>query len=387
MMLRFGVAVGFYALLNFLVATRLASHLVMEPHQTVLFYSGSFLFFLIQLWGPFGGHLIADFRKNHAKFLKTISVSIWVSYAAIGMFSCLMMFTFLVDVGGVIWQLLSAPDNMAAFHTNQIYIISALTALSLVGGFIQAAMGPRVIEVDIPLKNLPDSFDGLRIVQVSDLHISHTIGKSYAQDVVRVVNQLAPDVIVLTGDFIDGTVHHLRDDISPIASLSAPHGVYFITGNHEYYWGAKEWIAHFQSMGIRVLMNEHVRLSRAGDEIVLAGVTDYSTLKMKGVDATNPMKAIQNVPEDMVKILLAHQPVTYKLAYDAGYDLQLSGHTHGGQYFPFNVFIGLFQKYYKGLNLHKDMWIYVNRGTGYWGPPLRLGVPAEITLIKLRSMH
>lgn len=389
MTLQFFIATGIFSILNILVATRLASHVPMIPQQSTVFYFVFLLFFLVQIWGPFGGHLMADIGQKPGWISYLLRVTVWISYAALGTFTCLMMFTFLVDLGGLVWQWVRPPVDVASFHLNELRLIALLTVIALVGGLIQASLGPKVVYVDVPLKNLPESFHGFRIAQISDLHISHTIGKSYAQEVVDKTNAIGADVVALTGDFIDGTVTHLKDDIAPLGDLVAPQGVYFITGNHEYYWGADEWIAHFKSMGITVLMNDSVRLYKGGHEIALAGVTDYSTLKMKrgNVERMDPAKAAQGISEGMIKILLAHQPITYKWSQPAGYDLQLSGHTHGGQYFPFNLFIGLFQKFYKGLNQYQDMWIYVNTGTGYWGPPLRLGVPAEITVVTLVSAH
>jgi len=159
--------------------------------------------------------------------------------------------------------------------------------------------------------------------------------------------------------------------------------VYFVTGNHEYYWNAPAWSAEMRRLGARVLDNEHVVLQRGAGHLVLAGVPDYSTRHLPEGQRSDPARALRGAPADAVKILLAHQPASYADAQAAGFDLQLSGHTHGGQYFPFSQLIRFFQRYYKGLNRHGGLWVYVNRGTGYWGPPLRAGVPAEITLLTL----
>jgi predicted MPP superfamily phosphohydrolase len=188
----------------------------------------------------------------------------------------------------------------------------------------------------------------------------------------------------LTGDFADGPVEDFGQELSPIADLKAPHGKYFVTGNHEYYWDLTGWLARFKEMGMRLLSNEHVIIECGGGAIILAGVTDYSTVGMGTDHACNPKRALVGAPSNLTKILLAHQPATYRMAHEADFDLQLSGHTHGGQYFPFSFLIRYFQRYYRGLNRHENMWVYVNSGTGYWGPPLRLGAPSEITLITLR---
>jgi predicted MPP superfamily phosphohydrolase len=242
-----------------------------------------------------------------------------------------------------------------------------------------------VRHVEIPLPNLPAGFDNLKIVQISDIHAGPIIGRKYVENVVRIANSLKPDLIVLTGDFVDGTVGDLKDELSSLATLATPLGTFYVTGNHEYYWGASEWTETFSTFGIRVLTNEHEIIRRNGDAIILAGVTDYSAYRMMPGEASDPGKALKGSPAGLTRILLAHQPASYKLAHKAGFDLQLSGHTHAGQYFPFCLFIGLFQRYYKGLNRFENMWVYVNSGTGYWGPPLRTGVPSEITQITLRK--
>ena len=177
----------------------------------------------------------------------------------------------------------------------------------------------------------------------------------------------------------------MTHEIAPLGDLRARDGVFFVTGNHEYFWDAAAWTAKFRALGAQVLNNEHALIRRGGAAIVVAGVTDYSTRHMGAPHGSDPAAALAGAPQDTAKILLAHQPASYAAASAAGFDLQLSGHTHSGQYFPFNLMIGYFQRYYRGLNRHSDMWIYVNRGTGYWGPPLRAGVPSEITLLVLRA--
>ena len=193
----------------------------------------------------------------------------------------------------------------------------------------------------------------------------------------------APDMIALTGDFADSNPDDVEQAITPLADLTAAHGVYFVTGNHEYFWDAAAWMAAFRRLGAKVLTNEHTVIGRGTDAVVVAGVTDISTRRMGPPHGSNPAAALAGAPPT-TKILLAHQPASCVDAEKAGADLQLSGHTHSGQYFPFNLMIGWFQRYYKGLNRHGALWVYVNQGTGYWGPPLRAGVPAEVTLLILR---
>jgi predicted MPP superfamily phosphohydrolase len=246
-------------------------------------------------------------------------------------------------------------------------------AATVVLGLWQASH-PVVYRVRIPVRGLPPRFTGFSIAQVTDLHVGPTIRRARVQRVVNLVNGLAPDLVALTGDLVDGPVRNLAPDVAPIAQLRAPHGVYFVTGNHEYYWDAVEWMAEFAGLGVRVLANEHRLIERGPDAILLAGITDY---------AGNPERALAGAPDGLVKIVLAHQPAAFAMTHAAGFDLQLSGHTHAGQYFPFTLLVGFFQRFYKGLNRYRNMWIYVSRGTGYWGPPLRAFMPAEITLITL----
>jgi predicted MPP superfamily phosphohydrolase len=255
---------------------------------------------------------------------------------------------------------------------------------SAIAGITQAAKGPKIYDIEIPLKDLPEQFEGFKIAQISDLHAGPTIGQHYTQKVVEMTNELNADVIALTGDFADGDVAHLRTALQPLAQLHAKHGVFFVTGNHEYYWDLEGWLAEYRRLGARVLLNEHVVLRHNGSEIVVAGVTDYTAGQMEPTHASDPAKSLKGAPANTIKILLAHQPASYEEAYKAGFDLQLSGHTHGGQFFPWSLVVRLVQKYYRGLNQHENMWVYVNRGTGYWGPPLRFTIPPEITLIRLR---
>src|SRR5262249_48682053 len=151
--------------------------------------------------------------------------------------------------------------------------------------------------------------------------------------------------------------------------LKAKHGMFFVTGNHEYYWDVDQWLAEYRRLGMRTLMNEHVLIQQNGSELILAGVTDYSASQMDSAHRSDPSAAINGANPNAIKILLAHQPSSYPAAYASGYDLMLSGHTHGGQFFPWSVVVGLAHRYYKGLYKHENMWIYVSRGTGYWGPP------------------
>ncbi len=253
-------------------------------------------------------------------------------------------------------------------------------------GVSQAQRIPEIKEVLIPIVGLPDDLKGFRIVQITDIHVGPTLGRSFVEGVVQAVNGLKPHVIALTGDLADGTVEQLADDVAPLRNLESSYGKFFVTGNHEYYSGVLEWVEKVKSLGFTVLLNEHRVICSGRGRLVLAGVTDYRGGQFIPSHQQNPQKALEGCPATDVKILLAHQPKSIFEAAAAGYDLQISGHTHGGQFFPWNLFVGLFQPYVSGLHTHEKTQIYVSRGTGYWGPPVRVGSPSEITLIQLTSL-
>jgi predicted MPP superfamily phosphohydrolase len=258
-------------------------------------------------------------------------------------------------------------------------VAGALTAY----GMYEARRKPGIIELSIEIKKLPESFEGFRIVQITDIHAGLTVRRDWVETIVRQVEALNPDLIAFTGDLADGSVPDLKDDVAPLIELQAPHGKYFVTGNHEYYSGAEAWVEHVGKMGYDVLMNEHRTITRKGSSIVLAGVADYSAGGFVPQHASDPKKAIAGAPADAVKVLMAHQPRSLYAAETLGYDLMLSGHTHGGQFFPWNLAATIGQPFIKGLHNRNGTWIYVSKGTGYWGPPVRLGARSEITAFTL----
>jgi predicted MPP superfamily phosphohydrolase len=262
-------------------------------------------------------------------------------------------------------------------------ILAAALTLTAVGAW--RARRPRVVRVAVPIAGLPDDLNGFRIVQLSDLHVGPTIRRRFVQTIVDTANRLDADVVALTGDVADGTVPALRQDVAPLADLRARYGKFFVSGNHEYYWDAARWAAEIERLGFSVLANAHRLLRRGRGRLLLAGVSDASASYRHPDEASDPVAALAGAPESDVKVLLAHQPRSAYAARAAGFDLQLSGHTHGGQYFPFNLLVRLFQPFVAGLHRLEEMWLYVSRGTGYWGPPLRLGAPSEITLIELEA--
>ncbi|WP_300666865.1 metallophosphoesterase [Desulfoluna sp.] len=249
-----------------------------------------------------------------------------------------------------------------------------LTGFALKG----ALTPPQVITLTHPTPH--GGLRGLRIVQISDIHVSHTIRRGMVERIVTMVSSLAPDIVVLTGDLVDGSVSMLRHGVAPLAGLHAPMGNYFITGNHEYYSGVYPWLEEIKRLGFTVLLNSHQTLDYKGTPLVLAGVTDFHAGRIVPEHASSPKQALAGAPEDAYRILLAHQPLSFPEAKAENCHLTLSGHTHGGQYFPFTWMIHLVQPWVAGLYEEEGHRLYVNRGTAFWGPPLRLGSPSEITL-------
>lgn len=248
----------------------------------------------------------------------------------------------------------------------------------------EARRKPTIVRNDLPIANLPEGLDGFTIAQISDTHIGPTIRGDWMQMVADEVNKLGADMIVHTGDMVDGSVADLNGAVKPIADLNAPHGVWLCTGNHEYYSGVEQWMAEAERLGMTVLNNENRIIDTGKGKILLAGVTDYRGGRIYPPHESSPKRAMSGAVGHDVSILLAHQPRSVFEASEAGFDVQLSGHTHGGQYFPYTLAVHLFQPYVRGLHLHGDTLLYVNVGTGYWGPPMRLGAEPEITLHTLR---
>ena len=277
------------------------------------------------------------------------------------------------------------PDRRA-FLSRTIAGGVSLIAISLAGMGTANALGEVAVRrVLVPLRRLPRALQGFRIVQLSDVHIGPTLGADWLERVVARVNALAPDAVVITGDLVDGSVEELRDQVAPLAKLSAKHGVFFVTGNHEYYSGADEWIDELARLGVRTLRNERVALGDGEHSFDLAGVDDWTARRFGGGHGANLARALAGRDPARELVLLAHQPKQIHEAARLGVGLMLSGHTHGGQIFPWQLLVKLDQPYIAGLAQHEDTHIYVSRGTGFWGPPMRVAAPAEIALIELSA--
>ena len=301
-----------------------------------------------------------------------------------GLFSSLLVFTLLRDIAlGVITPFVSASTLHPVIQVSASAVVIVSTFATLMG-LIGARRIARVVNVDVPIANLPSALHGFTIAQISDIHVGLTIKRNYVDGIVNAVNGLRPDLIAVTGDVVDGSVRDLAPHTEPLKRLSAKHGTYVVTGNHEYYSGERAWTAEFERLGLRVLMNEHIVLTHEGAQLVIAGVADYGAHHFNPAQRSDPKAALKDAPTHVSpRILLAHQPRSAIAAADAGFDLQLSGHTHGGQFWPWNHFVRFQQPFTAGLHKLQNLWIYISRGTGYWGPPNRFGAPSEISRIRL----
>jgi uncharacterized protein len=263
---------------------------------------------------------------------------------------------------------------------------------ALVGGGVAAATGlalrnglrvPAVRRVEIALARWPRALNGFRIVQISDIHIGPILGRGFARALTERVNALAPDLVAVTGDLVDGPVEKLHEDVAPFAELRGRHGVYFVTGNHDVYSGGEPWVERVRELGMRPLRNERVAIGGA-EGFDLAGVDDHRGDWVRGSTEDFDAALAGRDPARAV-VLLAHDPGSFRRAAARGVDLQLSGHTHGGQIWPFNFLVRLAVPWVAGLHRSGASQLYVSRGSGFWGPPMRLFAPAEITEIVLRA--
>lgn len=339
-------------------------------------------------------------RFIHSKWFETLLVNI---YVMLGLLSFLLVFTFLRDLG---WFILLGMDFLSYFlgvvgdpvwpvilpaepalrifwlKISTLAIIGISSTLLVIGIFT-ALRPPRLERVRIVSTGLHPGLEGYRIALISDVHLGPINNGNALIGVVQRINALEPDMVAIAGDLADGMVEQYGKTAEALSSLKAP--VYFVTGNHEYYWDEEAWIRHLQSLGIQVLAGDHRVITKDDANLIIAGVSDLMGDGFHSVHSIDPQAALNNAPCSDFRVLLAHQPGSAFEAARAGFDLQLSGHTHGGQFFPWNILIHKIQPFAAGLYRHNGMWVYTSRGTGFWGPPVRLGAPSEITLLELRA--
>jgi predicted MPP superfamily phosphohydrolase len=261
-------------------------------------------------------------------------------------------------------------------------IFAGLTAAGVTGYGVHTAFGaPRLDRVRVPLAKLPRGMDGFRIACVSDIHLGPLAGRAHAERVVEAVNRLDADLVAVVGDLVDGTVGELGPAAAPLRGLRSRHGAFFVTGNHEYYSGVEQWLNELPRLGLRVLRNERVEIGG----LDLAGVNDVAGEELSGNLAPDFDAALGDRDRGRPVVLLAHQPIQAHEAARHGVDLQLSGHTHGGQMMPFNLLVRLQQPMVSGLGEVDGTRVYVTSGAGFWGPPVRVGVPPQVSLVELRT--
>lgn len=321
-------------------------------------------------WGPRNAHPAA--WKQRAQ---------QASYVCMAIMSWLLVLTVMRDLAFLATSLTGHIDSSRALLTRP-RVFSAALVLTLLGSW-RAFTGPRVKRVRVPLEPGSESLRGMRIVQISDLHVGPTIGRRYVERVVRKVSELEPHFTVLTGDILDGPAAAHKDEILAFSSLEPRGRVYFSPGNHEYYHRLDQWVPELERHGAKILLNSGELVAYERSRVWIAGITDPAAAQMRVGDAPNPMRAARGGEMADFKVLLSHRPGYADEALKAGFDLQLSGHTHGGQFFPWTHVARFFHTYLAGLFRHETMWVYVSVGTGTWGPPARLGTTPELTLIEL----
>ena len=318
---------------------------------------------------------------------------LWLSYFWIGVMMLLFLLLFSIDMIKIviyIFQKLTMAGEEIANPERREFVSGLIASAASTIVLISSGIGVKnyysnavVKKFNVSLKGLPEALKGFKIVQISDLHLGQMMTKKILEQIVDQVNRLKPDLIAITGDLADGSTAKLLSEANPLKNLKAEKGIYFVTGNHEYYSGVENWTLAIDQMGIKVLNNKNIKIRREDDYFYLAGVTDHEGKNFGREHASDFKKALSGLENGKKKILLAHQPIAVQKASEYGTDLVLAGHTHGGQIWPFNYFVYLQQPYLKGFYDYNGTKLYVNQGTGCWGPPVRLGSKNEITQIIL----
>jgi predicted MPP superfamily phosphohydrolase len=315
----------------------------------------------------------------------------WAAYLWLGTLFYLDVTLLALDGSRLVFENVAYARALAPWvsdDTAGARAVASLAVASTLGlvtwGASRGLAAPRLREVTVEIAGLPKAFDGFRIAQLTDVHVGPMIRRRFVDSVVDRVNALAPDLVAITGDLVDGSVAELASEVAPLSRLTAPHGVRFVTGNHELFSGADAWCAHLPTLGIDVLRNRHVSLERGGESIVLAGIDDAHSPRFGG--SSDLGRALEGLDGTKKIVLLAHQPRGIEEAASRGVALQLSGHTHGGQMQPFGALVRLEQPFLSGLHRVRETQLWVSEGTGTWGPPLRVGTRSEISVITLRAV-
>lgn len=331
------------------------------------------------LWASFGS-IFAGFIGGRVLPRPLASVLQWLGFGWMGAFGLLLSATAASDL--VLWlagQFVSVGEGALPIRA---LVVAGVVVPALLFGF-WVARAPAIKRITVSVRDLPARFEGYRIAQLSDVHIGETLTRAFAQLVTERVNALGVDAVAVTGDLIDGSVAKLRDEVAPLAGLRGKDGVFYVTGNHEYYHGGSSWMAECERLGMKVLHNEHVVIERDGEQLVIGGVPDLEGGRFSSLHRPDARKTFEGAPVAAPRVLLSHQPRFAKHVKDTRVDLMLSGHTHGGQIFPFMFFVKLQQPVIGGFATLWGVPTYTSNGTGYWGPPFRVGPRGEITEITL----
>jgi predicted MPP superfamily phosphohydrolase len=351
-------------------------HLLLPSASAPLVWGGAVAIFWLMLSWQF-------LYRSHAAAIEApwFSALAWSGAVLFGIWASFVLLSLPLNLAGLAQGLArgTAPDWL---HPALQAALGLSCVLALVG-FAQTLWGPVVRRIAVPVGRLHADLIGLTIAQISDLHVGPTIRRRYVERMVRDVLALEPDLIAITGDLADGHCARLGYHVAPLQELRAPLGIYFVTGNHEYYWGAEQWLAKVRELGAVALVDRNVTVARGGAKLLIGGVADSSAAQFIPAHRSDAAAAAAGGEAADFRLLLAHRPGACVAAEAAGFDLQLSGHTHGGQFFPFSLVVRLAHRYHRGLVRYRRMWLYVSAGTGYWGPPHRFWIPAEITLLRL----
>ena len=275
--------------------------------------------------------------------------------------------------------------NRRVFIARSAAVAAGTASVGLVGFGAATALGPPdVLDVPVRLRRLDPAFTGFRIAVVSDIHLGPLAGRAHTERIVRMINEAQPDLVAIVGDLVDGTVAQLGSAAEPLRDLSSREGTFFVTGNHEYFVDDTDsWLRELERLGVQPLRNANTAIRRGGAAFDLVGVNDV--VGASRGDGPNFERALAGTDPERARVLLAHQPVQVTQAAENGVDLQLSGHTHGGQMWPFHYAVRAVQPSLAGLSTVDDTQLYVSRGAGFWGPPVRIGAPPDISILSLQA--
>ncbi len=345
-------------------------------------------------------HMVRQLSRAGEAVPYWLDVMLYISHILIGSLSVVAMVVFAYDVfliGRWIWRRTqkssakqeSVTSTAAPNASRRMFLQNSISAgLVAAGGSlvtygVSEAVGmPEIKHITVPVRNLPQEFHGYTIAQLTDLHINKPVPPTRLTKIVEKINALQPDAVVVTGDLSDSYPEQVHEEMEPLRHLSSKDGTFFASGNHEYYTDIDGWLKEVARLGMTNLQNEHRVIERNGKRLLMCGVSDLMSARYSN-HKSDPVRAQRGSREGDIKVLLSHQPQSIYAATKLGYHLQISGHTHGGQIFPWTYVTDLVQPYLHGLYQVEDTQLYVSRGTGYWGPPIRIGAPAEVAFLKL----